>query len=266
MDLEGILIQCQIWHENQEYGKVVEALEAISPGKCTIETDMELARAYNNMGNPGDVGGRRLLRKALRLLEKHEAELSEDYSWNFRIGYSLIFLEREGEALPHFEKALELHPGDDPKYNTREEIQALIDSCRRSMALPTFEMTFSARVASAWEEFEKEEAEIRRMMDSGRMDDYSEELIRRIQDVLEIALDDPAFEFGIDEGKHDLVLVAQGDKARLFEYVYFRDHAPESVLENWKITVGRPPRPGSLSPLREQMLYKRYDRRSRANC
>ena len=243
MDLEGLLIQCQNWHENQEYESIVEELEKIPPEQRTIETDMELARAYNNLGEPGEIEGRRILRKALRLLESHEDDMSEDYSWNFRIGYSLIFLEREGEALPYFEKALELHPGDDPKYNTREEVQTLIDSCRESMALPTFEMTFSTRVALAWEEFEKEEAEIRRMMDSDRRDDYSEELIRRIQDVLEIALDDPTFEFGIDEGKHDLVLVTQGDKTRLFEYVYFRDHAPESVLENWKITVGRPPRP-----------------------
>lgn len=244
MDYSELLDRCEAWHEAEEYEKIVEALEAIPEEERTTDIDMELARAYNNLGDSGDIKGRRLLKKALRLMESHETELSDDYSWNFRMGYALIFLEREGEALPHFEKALELHPGDDPKYNTREEIQTLIDSCRECMALPMFEMTFRTRVARAWEEFSKEEAEIRRMMDSDRRDDYSEELIRRIQDILEIALDDPAFEFGIDEGKHDLVLVAQGDKARLFEYVYFRDHAPESVLENWKITVGRPPRPG----------------------
>ena len=243
MDYSELLDHCEAWHEAEEYEKIVEALETIPEGERTTDIDMELARAYNNLGSSGDIEGRRLLKKALRLMEPHEFELSDDYSWNFRMGYALIFLEREGEALPHFEKALELHPGDDPKYNTREEIQTLIDSCRECMALPIFEMTFRTRVARAWEEFSKEEAEIRRMMDSDRRDDYSEELIRRIQDILEIALDDPTFEFGFDDGKHDLVLVTQGDKVRLFEYVYFRDHAPESVLKNWKITVGRPPRP-----------------------
>ena len=243
MDYSELLDRCEAWHEAEEYEKIVEALETIPEGERTTDIDMELARAYNNLGSSGDIEGRRLLKKALRLMEPHESELSDDYSWNFRMGYALIFLEREGEALPHFEKALELHPGDDPKYNTREEIQTLIDSCRECMALPIFEMTFRTRVARAWEEFSKEEAEIRRMMDSDRRDDYSEELIRRIQDILEIALDDPTFEFGFDDGKHDLVLVTQGDKVRLFEYVYFRDHAPESVLKNWKITVGRPPRP-----------------------
>ena len=243
MDHSELLERCEAWHEAGDYRKIVEALEAIPEEERTTDIDMELARAYNNLGNSGDIEGRRLLKKALGLMEPHESELSDDYSWNFRMGYSLFYLEREGEALPRFEKALELHPGDDPKYNSVEDIQEFIEYCKDAMALPRFEMTFKTRVARAWEEFSKEEADIRRMMDSDRRDDYSEELIRRIQDVLEIALDDPTFEFGIDEGKHDLVLVTQGDKTRLFEYVYFRDHAPESVLENWKITVGRPPRP-----------------------
>ena len=243
MDHSELLERCEAWHEAGDYRKIVEALEAIPEEERTTDIDMELARAYNNLGNSGDIEGRRLLKKALGLMEPHESELSDDYSWNFRMGYSLFYLEREGEALPRFEKALELHPGDDPKYNSAEDIQEFIEYCKDAMALPRFEMTFRTRVARAWEEFSKEEAEIRRMMDSDRRDDYSEELIRRIQDILEIALDDPTFEFGFDDGKHDLVLVTQGDKVRLFEYVYFRDHAPESVLKNWKITVGRPPRP-----------------------
>ena len=243
MDHSELLERCEAWHEAGDYRKIVEALEAIPEEERTTDIDMELARAYNNLGNSGDIEGRRLLKKALGLMEPHESELSDDYSWNFRMGYSLFYLEREGEALPRFEKALELHPGDDPKYNSVEDIQEFIEYCKDAMALPRFEMTFRTRVARAWEEFSKEEADIRRMMDSDRRDDYSEELIRRIQDILEIALDDPTFEFGFDDGKHDLVLVTQGDKVRLFEYVYFRDHAPESVLENWKITVGRPPRP-----------------------
>lgn len=243
MDEKGLLEQCETWHEAGEYSRIVEALERVPEDERTTGIDMELARAYNNLGEPGDIEGRRKYRRALDLLRSHSDELADDYSWNFRTGYALFYLEREGEALPYFEKALELHPGDDPKYNSKEDIQEFIDGCREMMALPRFSKSFRDRVAEAWEVFADEEAEIRRMMDSDRRDDYSEELIRRIQDVLEIALDDPTFEFGIDEGKHDLVLVTQGDKTRLFEYVYFRDHAPESVLENWKITVGRPPRP-----------------------
>ena len=38
--------QCQIWHENDEYSKIIDALEAISEEERTPEEDLELARAY----------------------------------------------------------------------------------------------------------------------------------------------------------------------------------------------------------------------------
>ena len=244
MDEKGLLEQCETWHEAGEYSRIVEALERVPEDERTTEIDMELARAYNNLGEPGDIEGRRKYRKALDLLRSHSDEMADDYSWNFRTGYSLFYLEREGEALPYFEKALELHPGDDPKYNSKEDIQEFIDGCREMMALPRFNKSFRDRVAEAWEVFADEEAEIRRMMDSDKREEYSEELVKTVQEILEIALEDPTFEVGIDEGMYDLVLSTQGDKVRLFEYVYFRDHAPESVRERWKVTIGRHSSPG----------------------
>ena len=106
MDEKGLLEQCETWHEAGEYSRIVEALERVPEDERTTEIDMELARAYNNLGEPGDIEGRRKYRKALDLLRSHSDEMADDYSWNFRTGYSLFYLEREGEALPYFEKAL----------------------------------------------------------------------------------------------------------------------------------------------------------------
>ena len=50
-----ILQQCQIWNENDEYQKIIDALEAIPAEKRTPEMDSELARAYNNLAEPGAV-------------------------------------------------------------------------------------------------------------------------------------------------------------------------------------------------------------------
>ena len=58
--------------------------------------DMELARAYNNLGNLGSQEGRKLLRKALDVMQPHEEELGDTYSWNFRMGYSYFYLDQEG--------------------------------------------------------------------------------------------------------------------------------------------------------------------------
>ena len=126
-----ILKQCQKWHEEDKHQKIVDALEAISAEERTPEMDMELARAYNNLADSSEPEGRKLLHQALELMQSHEEELGDTYSWNFRMGYAYYYLDQEGRALRHFEKALELHPGDDPKLNTRQDMEELIDSCKK---------------------------------------------------------------------------------------------------------------------------------------
>ena len=134
-----LLEQCRIWHENDEHQKIIDALEAIPEGERTPEQDLELARAYNNQGDPGTPEGRALFQRAIELMEPHRAVLGEDYSWNFRMGYALYYLDREEQALGYFQKALTLHPGDDPQYNTEEEIRFFIDDCRRWIAVQSGE-------------------------------------------------------------------------------------------------------------------------------
>ena len=130
-----ILQQCQKWHEKDQHQKIVDALTALPETERTPETDMELARAYNNLSVPGEPEGRKLLHQALELMQSHEEELGDTYSWNFRMGYAYYYLDQEGRALRYLEKALELHPGDDPKLNTRQDIEELIDSCKKGIIL-----------------------------------------------------------------------------------------------------------------------------------
>ena len=122
-----------------EHQKIIDALEAIPEGERTPEQDLELARAYNNQGDPGTPEGRALFQRAIELMEPHRAVLGEDYSWNFRMGYAHYYLDREEQALGYFQKALALHPGDDPQYNTEEEIRFFIDDCRRWIAVQSGE-------------------------------------------------------------------------------------------------------------------------------
>ena len=76
-----ILEQCRKWHENGEYQKIIDALEAIPAEERTPETDMELARACNNLADPSEPEGRKLLHRALKLMQSHEEELRDTYSW-----------------------------------------------------------------------------------------------------------------------------------------------------------------------------------------
>ena len=234
-----LLEQCQKWFEQDEHEKIIDALEAIPEQERTAEMDMELARAYNNQADPAKPEGRAMLKHAAALMRAHEEQLGETYSWNFRMGYAYYYLDQEGIALHYFQKALELHPGDDPKYNSRQDIEEFIDDCRKRVTLPRFAETFRQRTVKAWNAFARQEAELRRFMDEDRDHRRGEELIGRCNEILGLAFDDVSFEMGFNGEKHELILTPEGNKVKLFQLVYFQKHAPEKVLEHWNILVGR---------------------------
>ena len=234
-----ILKQCQKWHEEDKHQKIVDALEAISAEERTPEMDMELARAYNNLADPSEPEGKKLLHRALELMQSHEEELGDTYSWNFRMGYAYYYLDQEGRALRYFEKALELHPGDDPKLNTRQDMEELIDSCKKGISLPRFSECFRERTENWWETFAEMEAELRQMMDEDKDHTRGAELVAQMEGALNQAFDEISFEMGFNGEKHELILTPEGDKVKLFELIYFQKHAPKEVLEHWNILVGR---------------------------
>ena len=236
-----ILKQCQKWHEEDKHQKIVDALEAISAEERTPEMDMELARAYNNLADSSEPEGRKLLHRALELMQSHEEELGDTYSWNFRMGYSYFYLDQEGRALRYFEKALELHPGDDPKLNTRQDMEELINSCKKGISLPQFWECFRERTENWWETFAEMEAELRRMMDEDKDHTRGAEIVAQMQETLNLVFDEISFEMGFNGEKYELILTPEGDKVKLFELVYFQKHAPKEVLEHWNILVGRQP-------------------------
>ena len=236
-----ILEQCQKWHEENKHQKIVDALEAIPAEGRTPEMDMELARAYNNLADPSEPEGRKLLHRALELMQSHKEELGDTYSWNFRMGYAYYYLDQEGRALRYFEKALELHPGDDPKLNTRQDMEELIDSCKKSISLPQFSVCFRERTENWWETFAEMEAELRRMMDDDKDHARGAEIVDQMQETLHLVFDEISFEMGFNGEKYELILTPEGDKVKLFELVYFQKHATKEVLEHWNILVGRHP-------------------------
>ena len=229
-----LLDQCKIWNENDEYQKIIEALEAVPAQERTPEMDSELARAYNNQAAPGD---RELFRKAIALLKPHEAYFAGDHCWNFRMGYSYYYLDQEGRALPYFQAALEARPGDG-------DTQEFIEWCQKGVALPRFSECFRERTEAAWEKFAQQEAQLRQRMDEDKDHQRGDELVAQMEDVLHLAFDDISFEMGFNGQKHELILTPEGDKVKLFELVYFQKHAPKKVLEHWNILAGRQPNPG----------------------
>ena len=229
-----ILKQCQKWNEENEFQKIIDALEAIPAEERTPEMDSELARAYNNLADPHKPTCREMLKKALALLKPHEEYFQGDHYWNFRMGYAYYYLDQEGRALRYFEKALEARPGD-------EDTKEFIEWCRKGISLPQFSACFRERTESAWEAFAKMEAQLRQMMDDDKEHTRSAEIVAQMEGALNQAFDEISFEMGFNGEKHELILTPEGDRVKLFELIYFQKHAPREVLEHWNILVGRQP-------------------------
>ena len=222
-----LLEQCQRWHENEEFQKIITELEALPAEQRTPELDSELARAYNNAASVED---RPYFEKAIALLSLHAEHFAGDHLWNFRMGYSYYYLDREDCALPYFEEALAALPGD-------ADTERMIEGCHKGLSLPLFQRPFRIRVQEAWAAFAQAEAGLRALMDSD--EDRGEELIGRCDTVLRIAFDDVSFELGKGGAKYELILTPEGMRTKLFSLVYFARLAPASVREHWDVRVGR---------------------------
>ena len=228
-----LLKQCQLWFEQNEAQKVIDALEAIPAEERTPELDSELAKAYIAVAEIG-AAGQPLYQKALELLQPHQEELEEDHCWNYRIALAYYCLDEEGPALRYFEKALKARPGD-------KDTQEYIDDCRRRLSLPRFEKNFRERTQEAWAAFSQIEAELRQIIDTDETHQRGEELVEKCGNALKTALRDTSFELGFNGEKYELILSPEGLRSRLFPLVYFQKQAPKSVLEHWNIWVGRQP-------------------------
>lgn len=227
-----LLEKCQKWHEAGQFPKIIEALEALGEDGRTPELASELARAYNNEADPNTSEGRLMLHRAIELLEPHEEALGATYLWNFRLGYAYYYLDQEGRALSRFRRAHEAKPED-------KDAKEFMEDCLKRVTLPFFRVPFRERTQKAWTAFEGEEAEIRAMMDADKTHERGEEIVDRIERILRLAFEDVSFEVGFNGVKHELILTPEGNRMKLFELVYFRSHAPASVLRHWEITLGR---------------------------
>lgn len=224
-----LLEQCQIWHEQNEFKKIIDALEALPEEERTPEIISELARAYNNVAAADE---RELFRRAIELLESVADYFVEDHNWNFRMAYAYYYLDEEGKARCYFNKALQARPDD-------ADTIAFLNDCQERLALPRFQQNFRQRTQKAWAAFTAIEGRLREIMDMKQNQENQQELTTLSHQALSLAFADISFEIGFNGEKYELILTPEGYHDRLFELIYFQQNAPEALLQHWNILVGR---------------------------
>ncbi len=93
--------QIDQWTDQDEYDKIITAINALSDKERDFEAISELGRALNNMGD---------FQGGLDTLMSIEEEGKNNYMWYYRVSYAYVGLERPDEALHAAAKATELNP------------------------------------------------------------------------------------------------------------------------------------------------------------
>jgi hypothetical protein len=122
------IAQLITWHEKDQHGRIVKAIEKLGEKERDYEINCYYARALNNIGR---------FHEALGVLFNLEEEGKNDATWYFRVGYSLYYLNREGEAADFFLKAIEHGDNSD---DTRLLLQASLSEAeiRRRQEIPGY--------------------------------------------------------------------------------------------------------------------------------
>lgn len=199
-------LKINAWTVSDKHDRVIKALEQIAPEKRDFEITSLLARAYNNLSK---------YETALNLLETIKEEGTEDTEWNFRVGYALYYLNRQREALPYFEKANELAPGD-------EDTLDMIRSCNSFWP-------FRKRVQDFWKWFVDNEEELSRIIENrGQID--SESAVEFVSKGTSLLGEDVHFNLG---GNYEFSFSVEGNKHLFYLYPYVVSQAPEQLRGKW---------------------------------
>ena len=222
MDLQK---QLETLNAQGDYQAIIDTLKALPKEELTPALVSELARAYNNLAGPDTP---EYYRKAIELLKSVESSLTDDHTFNFRMGYAYYYLGEEGYALPYFEKALSARPGD-------RDTRMFIEGCRQQLSLPQFQKSFARRVKEAWDSFVEKEAGLRELLGGGENGAAASARCKEL--FAQVLGDGAAVDLSLSGGVYRLTLIPGEEKTQALSLCYFVKHAPDEVLHHWEVRV-----------------------------
>ncbi|GAV15753.1 DUF4261 domain-containing protein [Paenibacillus sp. NAIST15-1] len=116
---KDLLEQLNLWHEEDEFEKIVGKIAEIPEQDRDYDIVGYLARALNNLKRYDE---------ALQQLSTIKTQGENDFLWHFRVGYAYYYLSQYEDAVAAFEIANKLDPED-------EDTSTLLTWSRREVGL-----------------------------------------------------------------------------------------------------------------------------------
>ncbi len=126
---QELIDQLRQWNSQQEHEQIIRAIEALPQEGWDSHLIWLLARAYSNLAQGNEHPEHQ--QRALDLLQS--APEPENPDWNGLMGFVLYWLDREEEAIPHLEQALEQLPEEADTLDQREACQYTLENCQAAV-------------------------------------------------------------------------------------------------------------------------------------
>lgn len=231
------LKQCQEWFEQGQVDIIEEAISNLSEEEFTPRIASEAGRVMIFKSQDKRLEKEYLMR-AISILLPLEDALRDDYRWNYRMGVAFMYFGMPKRAEIFIENALELMPDDEDTFD-------LLYDCINRMSFPTdiINEPFRDRVGRAWEAFMEISDDFYEYYSKNncRINEDGTEFLMKCSSAFKVFMDDVNFVTGGADDRPAIFFSSEGKLEKLFMLRYFRDHAPEDVLEKWHIKVGFPP-------------------------
>lgn len=224
-----LLNNLQKWHDDDEFQRIVDAIEAIPENERDYNLKGLLARAYNNINE---------YQKALDLLLEIKNEGLNDISWHFRAGYAYFFLDQFEQAKQEFKYCLEFEPDDE------DSLMFLLD-CNDALHFGTY-LDFSSKKSTVtsflkrcdefWNRFCENEATLIDLI-KNQAEYGPEKIVEFISELTDIISKDIQFNIG---GDNEFTFMAEGKSHRFYLMPYLISRMPDSLKEKWHFSPFSP--------------------------
>lgn len=253
-----LLEQCQLWLEEQNYLRIIEAIELIPLSSRSSDENLLLAQAYNYYGvECGDLG---YIEKACETFASLRQHVQTTISFHRLYGDALFNKGDLARALDQYLDALRISKDDkseqtqyllDKAHDCIDQLSLLLGhdkQARGGFGQVCFE-TYKHKVKASWDNILKVSSKIKDIFEeavaqkkvTGTYGDTSE-VVPLFSNALLI---NKGFliTFHNDIGQVEVTFISQGNREELYELVYFVLQCPDELLNNndWRFSIDKGP-------------------------
>ena len=237
--------QCNQWHQERQFKKIIDAIEAIPEHARSTEQIMELARAYNNYGLEHDYS---YFEKTLELLRPIMQKMRHSPNFFLRYGFALLHTGAITGALECFLTALRFIDKNDHDNIMRVSLTKLARMCYDRLGDLTDFVSFNSKVKQTWANLKQIRDEVYNSLSQPNISEKeATEIGSKVAEAF-VFRKNFYVAYLKDSKKIVLTMLCGGSKEDLFEMSYFVSQRPKSFFgtDSWEFVIDTKPIPKAM--------------------